>query len=264
MGFFDKLFNKEKKIENNSIKMNEDWGYYSYRYQDNNQTFEALIEYDKLHAKEPSHSILNNCLRLIIFINPEKCSENGLPFKDTALEILALQKEIINNIVSDTRFVAKMSYGYLVELIFQTNDVNSLMEEIKTKVNSTESLIKFDFSKHKGWGFFDEKIKPDELSLLQSSELEKVKKIIAENNSSDTTKSTLIHTFKGKSEDLDIISGALTQSEGFAVKNKQDNILELEREFNLNEIDELIGLNLKIRMFATQQLGLEYLGWNKK
>ena len=260
MGIFNKLF---KKAENNSIVMNENWDFYSYEYEEKNHTFEALIEYDKLHATETKHSILSNCLRFILYIDPEKCQENGLPTKDSFIEILDTQKNILKNIKSDSRLVGKMSYGFLVELVFQTNQKDELTSEIKSKIMLNDTIIEFDFEKHNGWNFFDQKIKPDEIWLLKSTELTKIKRLKIENEKNHKTTSTLIHEFSGNNDELDIISNALTQSEGFEICKREKNTLELEKGFKIDEIEELVTLNLKIRAFS-ESLGLTYLGWKEQ
>ncbi len=260
MGIFDKLFNSNKPIENQSIVHNDEWEFYSYEYEDNNKTFKALIEFDLKHSNELNHKILQNGLRLIMYINPEYCSDNGLPFKDTALELLSLQKNLIQNITSDSRFVAKMSYGYIVELVFQTNNVKQLKSELDS-FELNERIIKKEFSTYKKWGYFDDRIKPNEIFKQKINERKKIEKLFGSGiNKEDIVK--LSHTFKGEKENLEIIAEPLKESEGFKFESIEGNVLTLIQETKL-DIETLTELNLKIKYFS-QEIGVKYLGWELK
>jgi len=260
MGIFDKLFNSDKPIENQTIIQNEEWEFYSYEYEDNNKTFKALIEFDLLHSKELSHKILQNGLRLILFINPNFCSDNGLPFKDVALELLMLQKNLIKNISSDSRFVAKMSYGYIVELVFQTNNVKQLKDELDN-VELNEIIIKSEIRTYKKWRYFDERIKPNEIYQQKINERKKIEQLYKSGvNKEDIVE--LLHTFQGNKENLEIISEPLIEDEGFELDSIEGNKMILIQKTKL-EVELLTELNLKIKYFS-REIGIEYKGWELK
>ncbi|NOQ75497.1 MAG: hypothetical protein GQ574_26040 [Crocinitomix sp.] len=259
MGIFDKIFKKDKPVENRAIVRNDAWNFYTYQYEDQGKTFKALIEFDDMHANETNHAILGSGLRLILYVSPEYCSENGLALRDVAMELLTIQKRLLAGIKSDSRLVGKMSYGYLVDMAFQTNNISQLKTEL-ADIEINHRIIKKEFREYENWAFFDEKIKPDMFYKQKIADRNTIGQLIKAGSDQNAVHE-LEHFFIGEEERLQFVSEQL-KPQGFELDYIKEGKMLLTQHLKL-DLEEISKHTGKIKMFA-EKVGIIYDGWGTK
>ena len=105
MGLFKKFFKNKVETDNAYLVKREHWDFYTYTY---DEGLRALIDFDLEHALEDEHSHFYHCVRLVFYIPPENCAENGLPFKEENEQLFMLESDLLKKLNVDCRFVGQL------------------------------------------------------------------------------------------------------------------------------------------------------------
>lgn len=253
MGLFNFKKNKSKESRTFDIK-SKNWNFYSYTYGDN---MTALIEFDYEIGKENQHKGYNSCKRVVIYIDHNNCSDNGLAFKEESLKIKGLEEDLITSLSTvDCKLVGKMSYGAMCDFNFQTNNSVEFITKA-TKWISDKKNYRIEIIEKDGWEFFDTKIKPNPVYWQQINDRRAIGLLI-EQGSNPNKEHNIEHSFIGEKDKLQLLSEQLTQ-DGFVLGSLNENRLTLTKHSKLIG-GELASLTQGLVSY-TSSIGLKYDGW---
>ena len=253
MGLFNLKKNKQEEKKTFDVK-GKIWNFYSYTYGDN---MTALIEFDYEIAKEVEHKGYQACKRIIIYIDPNNCSTNGLAYKEENLRIKDLENDLLSNLSEvDCKLVGKISYGAMCDFNFQTNDSTTFKNKVTTWISNQKSH-KIEIIEEDGWEFFDKKIKPTHIYWQQIHD-RRVIGLLIEQGSNPNKEHNIEHFFIGENAKLQSLRDQLT-SDGFILNSINDN------QMTLTKPSKLVGgglseLTQKLAGY-TASIGIKYDGW---
>ena len=254
MGFFNNLFGKSKRSDKTKpVIISENWNFYTYSYGKGNV---AHIEFDVLTATEDEHLNYDTCCRVILFLNPDNCIPNGLPNKGENRKLIELENEFNATLLVDCRFVGKMSYGAMRELIYQVNDVANFKKKYLSLIKSVPAY-KVELKESAGWKFFDEKVKPTSIHWHQITDRRLIGTLI-EKGSDPSKLHKIEYTILGNRKALSLLSEQLSE-EGFVIKSltKDKLVVRQSTLLSLNLVSELTML---LASYCAKY-GLKYDGW---
>jgi regulator of RNase E activity RraB len=217
----------------------------------------ALISFDVAAAMERRHEGHPHGRRIIVFVDARGVRPDGLP-ADTA-ELIALEDDLtarLRQASIDCRFVGRMTYGGMRELVFQVEDAAGFDALVGGWIGAQRGR-RIEVRPKDGWSFFDEKIRPTAAHWQQIQD-RKVIAALLEAGSDPARPHPLEHTFKGPARGLDEIARQLG-ADGFREIRRSDDVLVLVRPSPL-DLEMVSRLTGALAAFA-EAVGVAYDGW---
>lgn len=236
------------------------WDGYSYRYGDG---LLARINFDALAAGESHHSGHAECVRVILFIPPDRVRNDGQPCSaDEMQSLLAQQRRLVDQLTAGSvrcRFVGSMLYGGMFDLVFQVESRD--VRKFKSAVDAWAGVAtqyRADTKQSSGWDFFDAKIRPSAAHRQQISDRQIIQALI-DAGSDPTQLHQLDHRIEGPPEVIRQIASDL-QANGFVCPRfpTEDALLiNSESPLDLLQISAITG-----RLVGyCADCGARYDGW---
>ena len=119
---------------------------------------------------------------------------------------------------------------------------------------------KIEIVEKNGWGFFDDKIRPDLIFWHQISDRKTIGKLL-ENGTNPKAVHNLEHVFIGSEKSLNDLSDELSQ-EGFQKMALEGNKLVLLKSSNL-DLEGISNLTGNLAYYC-ESIGVKYDGWGSE
>jgi hypothetical protein len=135
------------------------WEVYSFAY---GEGLRAVISFDHAAANEPVHEGHPHCRRVIVQLPADQIGEDGLPLRSASPKLDEMGGGLIADLEAarvDCRFVGRMTYGGLRELVFQVADVPGFTRRLEAW-RARQAAWQVEVRESAGWDFFDEQVRP--------------------------------------------------------------------------------------------------------
>jgi hypothetical protein len=233
------------------------WQTYSYSYGSGQR---AVISFDVDAATEPRHLAHRWCRRVILFLELCELRDDGLPRDEEVREhLLTMETDLTIRLRRDRidcRYVGRMFYGGMQELVFQVEEVAGFERVVAWWVD-TLAHRRVELLESDGWDFFDEKIRPGPAHWQEIRDRRVIGELVAA-GSDPSRPHPLEHTFEGPSARLDEIARQLG-ADGFRRHRSSREVLVVSRAATLDH-DEIARLTRALHAYAAA-MGVAYRGW---
>jgi hypothetical protein len=237
-----------------------DWDGYSYLYGDG---LLARIHFDTFAVKESPHIGYPKCIRVILFIPPDRVRPDGQPGSIQETEsLLTQQRALIDHLTTSSvrcRFVGSMFYGAMFDLVFQVEPQDSgEFKATVTKWTKTTSPYRVEVKQSSGWDFFDAKVRPTPAHIQQIADRRVIQALI-ENGSDPKSPHQLDHRIEGPPEVLCRIAKELEANGFLRARFPSEGVLLINTESPL-ELLEIWDTTGRLVGYCAN-LGARYDGW---
>jgi hypothetical protein len=237
-----------------------DWDGYSYPYGDG---LLARINFDTRTARESPHIGYPECVRVILFIPPDRLRPDGQPVSVEEMEsLLAENHRLVDHLSTNSvhcRFVGSMLYGGMFDLVFQVESQEC--ERFKTTVSEwtgTAPAYRVEVKQSSGWDFFDAKVRPSPAHAQQIADRQAIQALI-DAGSDPTRPHQLDHRIEGPPEVLRQIASDLEAKEFVNARFPSENVLLINTESPLDLLEIWDTTGRLVEYCANR--GARYVGW---
>jgi regulator of RNase E activity RraB len=246
------MFGKKRQ----QVVIGDSWEMYTYTY---GEGMRVVISFDVEAAREKEHRGYGRTMRVILYIPMPQVHENGLPVGEVLPSLAEVEERLLKLLRKGgvaCRFVGRMTYGGMRELIFQAEGeepFRACVEQLAQQVDA----FKVELREGEGWRFFDKKVSPAPVYWQQISDRRVIDQLLKAGTDPEALH-VLDHTLVGEPETLEKIRRQL-EADGFKKTGGEGDVLVMSRASPL-DLDAIFGLTSRLSGYCAQ-MGVEYDGW---
>ncbi len=246
------MFGRKKQ----QVVIGDRWEMYTYTY---GEGMRAVISFDVEAAREEEHRGYGHTMRVILYIPMPQVHGNGLPVGEVLPRLAEVEETLLKRLSKRgvvCRFVGRMTYGGMRELVFQVEDEAPFRASVEQLAQQVDDF-KVELREGEGWRFFDEKVSPAPVYWQQISDRRVIDELLKAGTDPEALH-VLDHTLVGEPETLEKIRRQL-EGDGFEKTGGEGEVLVMSRESPL-DLDAIFGLTSRLYGYC-EQMGVEYDGW---
>ena len=230
------------------------WNGYTYLFGEDER---CVVSFD-VDACDPANQKPSQLRRVIGFSPEDHIGAQGMPSPASFARLRAIEDAMVEGLrAKKVRcwLIGRQVYRGMRELLFQVDDVKAF-GEVYAAVEDHFGGMKL--IEHADWGFFNDKIRPDERGFNNIANREVITGL-KEAGSDLSAEHTLDHVFIGPSGALEKIATELA-GKGFGEGSRHKDSMTISIAAALDDQDYIDGMTMFLRGVAATH-GASYDGW---
>lgn len=249
------LFGKGKKP---AVKVRPDsMDRFFYHY--NNGKNIAWIDVDQSYSEEFLRGSMRDGCRVIVYIDPAKLQEDGIPQPEELQKVRQLEQELTEHLSQSgvvAKLVGSMLYGGMMDILYMVGSLSEFQSALGSW-KKKQKEYRIEEANVVGWNFYEEKLLPKGVHLDQLSDGRLIEQLRAAGTNMQAGHWIQYHAFGPAGKLQKVQEAAFLQD--FYPESLEGDHLVMEKCCKL-ELQEVFSNSVLFRLVCEQQ-GVKYDGW---